>query len=211
MENLIHSYVMVMRALEIESENKKKVVKNMGKVIKSKNQRVARTRRQRGYNWEDTLVKRFNSVEGWKAFRLGSPSVGLPDILAVSTKENTIYTIEAKSGTNTTLHVPYDQIQRCLKWVHTLDLYGTRKVIIAFKFLSKKRIGTGKYEPRQLREYYKIWDESNRVTDFVCTYDGETYVVLEKGRARLQLEDCHMPFPVRHDGVSYVKTHVETS
>ena len=60
------------------------------------NQRIARTRRQRGYNWEDTLVKRFNATDGWKAFRLGSPSVGLPDILAVSTKENTIYTIEAK-------------------------------------------------------------------------------------------------------------------
>lgn len=196
---------MVMRPPEIESMNKKKVVKNVEKSIKSKNQRVARTRRQRGYNWEDTLVKRFNSVEGWKAFRLGSPSVGLPDILAVSTKENTIYTIEAKSGTSTTLHVPYDQIQRCLKWVHTLDLYGTRKVIIAFKFLSKKRIGTGKYEPRQLREYYKVWNESNHVTDFVCTYDGETYVILEGGRAKLRLEDYRMPFPVKHDGVSRVK------
>jgi Holliday junction resolvase len=199
--------VMVMRPLEIESMNKKKVIKNVTKSIKSKNQRVARTRRQRGYNWEDTLVKRFNSVAGWKAFRLGSPSVGLPDILAVSTKENTIYTIEAKSGTNTTLHVPYDQIQRCLKWVHTLDLYGTRKVIIAFKFLSKKRIGTGKYEPRQLREYYKVWNESNHVTDFVCTYDGETYAILEGRRAKLQLEDYHMPFPVKHDGVSCVKAY----
>ncbi|HZS73109.1 MAG TPA: resolvase, partial [Candidatus Nitrosotalea sp.] len=64
---------------------------------KKTNQRIARTRRQRGYNWEDTLVKRFNAVDGWKAFRLGSPSVGLPDILAVSTRENVIYTIEAKS------------------------------------------------------------------------------------------------------------------
>jgi Holliday junction resolvase len=187
--------------------NKKKVIKNVNKSIQSRNQRVARTRRQRGYTWEDTLVKRFNSVEDWKAFRLGSPSVGLPDILAVSTKENTIYTIEAKSGTSTTLHVPYDQIQRCLKWVHTLDLYGTRKVIIAFKFLSKKRIGTGKYEPRQLREYYKVWNESNDVTDFVCTYDGETYVILEGKRSKLRLEDHHMPFPVKHDGVSHVKAY----
>jgi Holliday junction resolvase len=199
--------VMVMRPLEIESMNKKRVRKNVKKSIKSKNQRIARTRRQRGYNWEDTLVKRFNSVEGWKAFRLGSPSVGLPDILAVSTKENTIYTIEAKSGTNTTLQVPYDQIQRCLKWVHTLDLYGTRKVIIAFKFLSKKRIGTGKYEPRQLREYYKVWNESNHVTDFVCTYDGETYAILEGRRAKLWLEDHSMPFPVKHGGISHVKAY----
>ena len=46
--------------------------------------KIAKTRRQRGYQWEDTLVKRFNSLEGWKAFRLGSPSVALPDVLVVN-------------------------------------------------------------------------------------------------------------------------------
>ena len=30
--------------------------------------KIAKTRRQRGYQWEDTLVKRFNSLEGWKHF-----------------------------------------------------------------------------------------------------------------------------------------------
>src|SRR5690242_12325822 len=100
------------------------------------NKKIARTRRQRGYNWEDTLVKRFNAAHGWKAFRLGSPSVALPDILAVSTSANTIFTIEAKSGTGTTLPVPYDQITRCLKWINTFELYQTRKMILAFKFLS---------------------------------------------------------------------------
>ena len=53
------------------------------------NQKRARIRRQRGYHWEDTIVKRFNSIEGWNAFRLGSPSIALPDVLAVSTKDNT--------------------------------------------------------------------------------------------------------------------------
>lgn len=140
------------------------------------------------------MVKRFNSVDGWKAFRLGSPSVGLPDILAVSTSDNTIYTIEAKSGTNNTLQVPYDQILRCLKWIHTFELYQTRKMVIAFKFLSKKRIDKGKYESRELREYYKIWNESYPVTDFVCTYDGATYSLHNKKRTQLNLEDCFMPF-----------------
>ncbi|HSD04694.1 MAG TPA: resolvase [Nitrosopumilaceae archaeon] len=162
------------------------------------NKKVARTRRQRGYNWEDTLVKRFNALEEWKAFRLGSPSVALPDILAVSTNENTIFTIEAKSGTGTTLHVPYDQITRCLKWIHTFELYKTRKMIIAFKFLSKKRIGTGVYERRQLREYYKTWDESNEITDFVCTYEGETYALVNGKRQKLELDDCFMPFKSKH-------------
>src|SRR2546423_2458187 len=142
------------------------------------NKKVARTRRQRGYNWEDTLVKRFNATHEWKAFRLGSPSVALPDILAVSTSANTIFTIEAKSGTGTTLPVPHDQIIRCLKWINTFELYQTRKMLLAFKFLSKKRIGTGKYERRQLREFYKVWDESNPITDCVCTYEGKTYALI---------------------------------
>ncbi|SHO46661.1 Resolvase, Holliday junction-type [Nitrosotalea sinensis] len=172
--------------------DKKVPVRNKNR--KTVNQRIARTRRQRGYHWEDTLVKRFNAVEGWKAFRLGSPSVGLPDILAVSTKENVIYTIEAKSGTNTTLRVPFDQIQRCLKWIHTFELYQTRKMVVAFKFSSKKRIGTGKYEHRELREYFKIWDEKYPVTDFICTYDGDTYAMTEGKRLPLNLESCVMPF-----------------
>ena len=104
-----------------------------------KNKKIARTRRQRGYNWEDTLVKRFNALSNWKAFRLGSPSVALPDILVVNNDESVIYTIEAKSGTGTTLQVPFDQIIRCLNWTNHFELYKIRKVILAFKFLSKKR------------------------------------------------------------------------
>lgn len=171
--------------------NKTRLHKKNSKTV---NQRIARTRRQRGYNWEDTLVKRFNATDGWKAFRLGSPSVGLPDILAVSTSENTIYTIEAKSGTNTTLRVPFDQIQRCLKWIHTFELYQTRKMVVAFKFSSKKRIGTGKYEHRELREFFKIWDERYPVTDFICTYEGDTYAMSDGKRTDLHLESCVMPF-----------------
>ena len=78
-------------------------------VVKEKitnHQKAAKTRRQRGYQWEDTIVKRFKKSENWKAFRLGSPSIALPDILAVNTQESTIFTIEAKSGTSTSLPVP---------------------------------------------------------------------------------------------------------
>ena len=66
--------------------SKQKIVKK----TKNNNQKAARLRRQRGYHWEDTLVKRFNSAKKWKAFRLGSPSIALPDVLAVSSEENTI-------------------------------------------------------------------------------------------------------------------------
>ena len=164
---------------------------------KKDTKKIARTRRQRGYNWEDTLVKRFNSTEHWKAFRLGSPSIALPDILAVNTKNSAIFTIEAKSGTSTSLPVPADQIERCLKWVKTFDIYNDRKVILAFKFLSKKRIGLGLYESRELREFYKIWDESKKITDCVCTYDGEIFSRIDRKREKLDLKEHIMPFKTK--------------
>jgi len=171
---------------------------NRFKLIKKRNQKTQRTRRQRGYFWEDTLVKRFNALEGWKAFRLGSPSVALPDILVVNNKKSTIFTIEAKSGTVDRLPVPSDQISRCLNWVNNFSLYKNRKVILAFKFLSKKRIGLGLYESRELREFYKVWDTSNKVIDCVCTYDGETYAMRDKKNSNLVLENYQMPFKSKH-------------
>lgn len=180
--------------MEITVPEKLKTLKKQSQLITKMNQKVARTRRQRGYNWEDTLVKRFNARDTWKAFRLGSPSVALPDILVVNTNESIIYVIEAKSGTSTTLRVPYDQIIRCLKWIDTFELYQTRKMVIAFKFMSKKRIGKGEYEHRELKEYYKIWDKSRSPIDFVCTYNGETYTISEGKRETIVLDDCLMPF-----------------
>ena len=163
-----------------------------------KNQKIARTRRQRGYSWENTLVKRFNSLSYWKAFRLGSPSVALPDVLVVNNRNSTILTIEAKSGTGTTLQVPFDQIIRCVNWTNHFEIYKTRKVVLAFKFLSKKRIGVGKYENRQLREFYKVWDKSKKIVDCVCTYDGKTYAIVEGKRKKLFLKDYEMPFKSKH-------------
>ena len=161
------------------------------------NQKAAKTRRQRGYQWEDTIVKRFNSTENWKAFRLGSPSVGLPDVLAVNTENSTIYSIEAKSGTSTSLVVPFDQIERCLQWTKTFDIYKKRQVLLAFKFLSKKRIGLRKYENRELREYFKIWDESQDITDCVCTYDGQFLAKVDGERIECQLKEAIMPFKTK--------------
>ena len=177
--------------------SKKSFSKNISN-LKKKNQKIARTRRQRGYNWEDTLVKRFNSLNCWKAFRLGSPSIALPDVLAVNNVKSTIITIEAKSGTGTTLQVPFDQIIRCMNWTNHFELYKIRKVILSFKFISKKRIGVGKYENRQLREFYKVWDESKKIVDVVCTYEGKTYALINGERKKLILKDYDMPFKSKH-------------
>ena len=170
----------------------KKLVKKYSK--KSRNQRIAKIRRQRGYNWENTLVKRFNSLENWKAFRLGSPSVALPDVLVVNNIESTIFTIEAKSGTGTTLQVPFDQIERCLLWTNNFQVYKKREVILAFKFLSKKRIGSGIYENRKLHEFYKVWNKKRNPVDCVCTYDGKIYALINGEQGNLDLKDYTMPF-----------------
>ena len=160
--------------------------------------KIAQTRRQRGYNWEDTLVKRFNKINNWKAFRLGSPSVALPDILCVNNENSIIFTIEAKSGTGTTLTVPFDQITRCLNWTNNFTVYNTRKVVLAFKFLSKKRIGVGQYEKRELREFYKVWNEKKNPTDMVCKYDGTTYALIHGEKKKMNLIDYEMPFVSRY-------------
>tara|TARA_Y100001936_G_C15912481_1_gene579355 strand:- start:336 stop:896 length:561 start_codon:yes stop_codon:yes gene_type:complete len=163
--------------------------------------KIAQTRRQRGYNWEDTLVKRFNKMENWNAFRLGSPSVALPDILCVNNTDSMIFTIEAKSGTGTTLTVPFDQIIRCLNWTNNFTVYKTRKVILAFKFLSKKRTGVGKYEKRELREFYKIWNSKKDPIDIVCKYDGATYALIQGKKKKLDLKDYQMPFKSKYQKI----------
>lgn len=183
-------------ANDLDSTVQKYKKTSKSKSIKAK--RTAKIRRQRGYNWEDTLVKRFNTVKNWKAFRLGSPSVALPDILAVNSKSSSLFTLEAKSGTGTTLQVPFDQISRCLRWTDTFELYETRKVILAIKFLSKKRIGVGQYESRELREFYKVWNPTYEIMDCVCTYDGKTYGIKEGKQVTLNLEEFQMPFKTKH-------------
>ena len=173
------------------------ILKNKDK-IKSKNHRKAvRTRRQRGYHWEDTIVKRFNSADKWNAFRLGSPSTALPDVLAVNNDESIIFTIEAKSGTTNSLPVPRDQIERCLKWINIFEIYNTQKVILAFKFLSKKRIGLGTYENRELREFYKVWDTSIPISNCSCSYEGKVFAQINGKRQEIHLEDLPMPFKTK--------------
>ena len=110
----------------------------------------------------------------------------------------TIFATEAKSGTGTTLYVPYDQIERCLNWANNFRLYKTRKVILAFKFLSKKRIGVGKYERRELREFYKIWDNNEKAVDCVCTYAGDMYTTKNGIRKKLKLKNLHPPFKTKY-------------
>ena len=121
----------------------------------------------------------------------------MPDVLPVNTKQSTIFTIEAKSGTSTSLPVPADQIERCLEWIKTFDIYKKKQVLLAFKFLSKKRIDVGIYKNRELREFFKIWDETLEITDCVCTYDGKIFSKIDGVRKELFLKESKMPFKTK--------------
>lgn len=164
------------------------------------NKKIAKTRRQRGYHWEDTIVKRFNSHDDWNSVRLGSTSNALPDVMAVNNIYNTVIAIEAKSGTTYDLRVPFDQIERCIAWVSRFKVYDNRKVVLAFKFSQKKRVGTDIYENRQLREFFKVWNIGDKVTDCVCNYEGDFFTFDEnKKRQRKSLNDFEVISKKRRD------------
>jgi Holliday junction resolvase len=145
------------------------------------------------------LVKRLNNGL-WIARRLGGSSTGLPDIVAVNNKHATLLSIEAKSGTGDSLYVRPDQIRRCLLIKDMFGYYKTKHVILAFKFMRKKRFTRKKhvvYESRRLSEYYKIADGLNRYGNipFVkCTYNGTTYIMSDGRFAIKSFPDYVMPF-----------------
>ena len=127
--------------------------------------KISKTRRQRGYQWEDSIVKQFNSLDDWNSVRLGSPSNSLPDVMAINNNFYTILAIEAKSTVGNLVYVPQDQIERCLEWVDRFSIYHTRKVILAFKFGQIK----GK---RKLTTFYKIFPHQNLAP---CEVKGDQY------------------------------------
>jgi Holliday junction resolvase len=156
-------------------------------------------RRSRGYSYEHTIVQRLNNGL-WKARRLGGSSTGLPDIVAVNNTDGILLTIEAKSGTSDILYVPQDQIERCLVIRNMFGIYPERHIILAFKFMSKKRFRRKNetvYESRKLLEYYKVADvvaEMSVLPIIKCTYDGRTYAIRKNKTVGLNLPDYSMPF-----------------
>jgi Holliday junction resolvase len=168
-------------------------------VLTYHNYSLANIRRSRGYSYEHTLVQRLNNGS-WIARRLGGSSTGLPDIVAVNNKVATLLSIEAKSGTGDALYVGPDQLQRCLLIRDMFGYYKTKHVILAFKFMSKKRFTRKKhvvYEKRKLVEYYKIADKLNKLgsTPVVkCTYSGRTFVMYNGRFTKSSLPNYAMPF-----------------
>ncbi len=156
-------------------------------------------RRSRGYNFEHTLVQRLNT-KGWQSRRLGGSSTGLPDIVAVNNDAGILLTIEAKSGTGDILYVPEDQVARCKIVRNMFSIYPERHIVLAFKFMSKKRFRRKNktvYESRRLVEYYKVADvvETMKTLPIIkCTYGGATSAIIEGKSIPLDLPDYSMPF-----------------
>lgn len=161
--------------------------------------RLNRIRRNRGYSFEHVLVQKLNG-NVWNARRLGGSSANLPDIIAVNNKESIFLSIEAKSGTSDNLYVPSDQIQRCFQIRDMFQVYKTAHVILAFKFMRKRRVreeGRTVYARRKLQEYYKIADRYSKTKDLPiikCTYDGSTYEIKNDQTRKIYLKDYLMPF-----------------
>lgn len=136
----------------------------------------------------------------WHARRLGGSSTGLPDIVAVNNTDGILLTIEAKSGTSDILYVPQDQIERCLLIRNMFGVYSQRHIILAFKFMSKKRFRRKNetvYESRKLLEYYKVADvvaDMGVIPIIKCTYEGKTYAIHKNKTVALDLPDYSMPF-----------------
>ena len=147
------------------------------------NIKINRTRRQRGYAWERTLVHRFLNSPGddWGAYRLGGASSYLPDVFAISNRRKKTVTIEAKSGTGDNLYVPAEQIKRCVDWSRNFLMYD-RAVILAFKFSQIERTKATQMGSRKLKEWFFLHQENDVPQDLVCTYDGHLYERHEGGR-----------------------------
>ena len=161
--------------------------------------KLNKIRRNRGYSFEHVLVQKLNT-NVWNARRLGGSSANLPDIIAVNNKESIFLSIEAKSGTADSLYVPSDQIQRCFQIRDMFQVYKTAHVILAFKFMRKKRIreeGKTVYIHRKLQEFYKIADKYSKMKDLPiikCTYEGKTYEIRNSETRKCNLKDYIMPF-----------------
>lgn len=145
------------------------------------------------------MVQRLNNGP-WQARRLGGSSTGLPDIVAVNNTDGILLTIEAKSGTSDILYVPQDQVARCKVVRNMFGIYPTRHIILAFKFMNKKRLRRQKqtiYKSRRLLEYYKVADavaDMKSIPIIKCTYEGKLYAIGKNKAVAIDLPDYNMPF-----------------
>lgn len=95
-----------------------------------------------GYRFENRLARRYNA-SGWRAWRLGASSLGLPDILAVNSTKMHVHELKSTT-TKRAVRIPAHQIERCLDIASSFARYDGRVVLSA-------RFG-------RVAEYHCIWN-----------------------------------------------------
>lgn len=111
----------------------------------------------RGYNFENKLSERYNATEGWRAWRLGTSSAGLPDVLAVS--DTHVHVHELKSTHKTSVQIPVHQLVMCLDLASAFKRYGGR-VILSARFVRKA-------------EYHCIWEKPKKLKQVSINRQGK--------------------------------------
>ncbi len=145
--------------------------------MKKDTKKINQTRKNRGYSFENRIVKTFNDSTGWFAKRLGGASIYLPDVMCINDIYSTVIAIEAKSTTQNYAYVPQDQIERCRDWVNMFGRYDRKMVVLAFKFgrtiLSKK----DNFVNRKPRIFYKVFPHKQfKPSDVRADYDGNILI-----------------------------------
>ena len=105
--------------------------------------------RQRGYAFENWLVKEVSGYPYWGARRLGGSSTGLPDVMMSYAKlikplpekdyqefQSIIVATECKEGESNTLYVEREQVRRAYAAITALwQSIDSKWILLAFKFL----------------------------------------------------------------------------
>lgn len=111
-------------------------------------------RKKVGYDWEAELVNIFSSGS-WRAIRLGSPSVHLPDVVAINNDLSALIAIEAKSSSGGVVKVKPEQLNRLLEFLELFKAYRVRIPVLAVRFMR------GRGRGRELK-FYIVKGKSQR-------------------------------------------------
>jgi Holliday junction resolvase len=153
---------------------------------------IAHIRKSRGYSFERDIIERYRTA-GWWCYRTGSSSSYLPDVLAINDIKGELVALEAKSGTSDHLYVGWDQISRNIFVAEGFKRYPERKVVLAFKFLSKRKNREGGYATRELKEYFKLFSR-----ELYERYKGKV-ISCHYGRGCPELPDYIPPFKIKQN------------
>ena len=106
--------------------------------------KVNRTRRTRGYTFEDKIRKKVNEIDNqrlWYCRRLGGSSTGLPDlVITFNQYMGALVAMECKSTKDKyVLEIPADQVWRCVDVLDVFGMYGCKWVCFAFYFAKSEK------------------------------------------------------------------------